>query len=215
MINVLIADDMKILRECLRMVINQYIEFKVVGCAENGKEAVEMTMEQKPDVVLMDLNMPIYSGHDAIRDIKAINKDIKILVLSVEGDERNITMAFKNGADGYVLKDIAPEELSTVMKKVYKGEKYALENAFSIGQEIVKIYKNPSEADIYLRVEFTEREKEVLELVMSGMTNEEIASSLGLSVGRARNIVADLISKCMVKNRTQLAVMGVKISMLL
>lgn len=214
MIKVLIVDDMKILRECLRMVIEQEDEYEVVGCAADGKEAVEMSRKFVPDVILMDLNMPIYSGHDAIKDIKAFDDRIKILVLSVEGDEANITKAFQNGADGYVLKDIAPKELSVVMKKTFYGEKYVLENAFSVGTEIIKINKNQFNESIYLKVEFTAREKEVMGLVMVGMTNDEIADSLGISAGRARNIVAELIAKCMVKNRTQLAVMAVKISML-
>lgn len=214
MIKVLIVDDMIILRESLKMAINQDSDLTVVGCAGNGKEAVEMSRELEPDVILMDLNMPVYSGHDAIVDIKKDNPYIKILVLSVEGDEKNITSAFKNGADGYVLKDIAPDELFAVMKKAFAGEKYVHDYAFYMGKEMIKIKKNSFGTDIFIKLEFTDREKEVLELVMQGMTNVEIADCLGLSAGRARNIVTELISKYMVKNRTQLAVMAVKMHML-
>lgn len=161
MIKVMIVDDMKILRECLKMVIEQDDNFTVVACAANGREAVEMSMLYIPDIILMDLNMPIYSGHDAIKDIKTFNNAIKILVLSVDGDEKNITRAFQNGADGYVLKNIDPMELFAAMKKAFKGEKYVQENAFSIGNETIKVEQNQQDSNVYLRVEFTE-EREML-----------------------------------------------------
>ncbi len=208
MIKVLIVDDMVILRECLKLVIGQNSELEVVGCAGDGREAIDLCSKLKPDVILMDLNMPVYSGHDAILEIKKLNLDTKILVLSVDGDERNVATAFKNGADGYVLKDIVPEELFAVIKKAFAGEKYIREFAFYIKREW-----NPWTISIgnehKFSIELTEREKEVLDLVIQGMTNEEIGEAIAMSAGRARNIVAELISKFMVKNRTQLAVMAV------
>ncbi len=208
MIKVLIVDDVKILRDCLRIVIEKEPGFTVVGCAKDGKEAVEMSLRLEPDIILMDLNMPVYSGLDAIRDIKILNSNIKILVLTGEDDEKNMAAAFKNGADGYVLKDIDANSLSTVMSNAYYGEGYVHEHAFSIGQETVKTdHQRP------MPFNFTAREKEVLQLVIEGMTNDEISSVLGISSGRVRNIVADLIAKCMVKNRTQLAVVAVKVYM--
>ena len=195
------------------MLLEQDEEFTVVGCAQDGREAVEMTSEYHPDVILMDLKMPLYSGFDAIHDIKSCNEAVKILVLTVDADEKSITTAFINGADGYVLKDIAPPELFLLLKKVFMGEKYTSESGFSIGDEIIRDKNDRKEDLTYVQVEFTAREKEVLDLVIVGMTNEEIAGELGISAGRARNIVGELISKCMVKNRTQLAVIAVKIKM--
>ena len=213
-IRVLIVDDMKILRDCLRMVVNQDEDLEVIGEAGDGKEAVKISLLHHPDVVLMDLKMPVYSGYHAILDIKAYDPSIKILVLSTEENEKNITTAFVNGADGYVLKDIAADELKMLIKKVFYGEKYVHECGFCIGLETMKINQSSLAATNILRFDFTERESEVLELVMDGMTNEEIAGKLGISTGRARNIVTDLISKCMVKNRTQLAVIIAKRKML-
>lgn len=208
MIKVLIVDDVKILRDCLRIAIEKEPGFTVVGCAKDGKEAVEMSLRLEPDIILMDLNMPVYSGLDAIQDIKIFSSNIKILVLTGEDDEKNMAAAFKSGADGYVLKDIDANSLSTVMSNAYYGEGYVHENAFSIGQETVKTdHQRP------MPFNFTAREKEVLQLVIEGMTNDEISSVLGISSGRVRNIVADLIAKCMVKNRTQLAVVAVKVYM--
>jgi DNA-binding NarL/FixJ family response regulator len=124
MIKVLIVDDIKILRECLRLAIEKEDRFNVVGTAADGKEAVEMTARLEPDIILMDLYMPVYSGYAAIKDIKAMRSKAKILVLTVDGNEKNIAQAFKDGADGYILKDICPEELSQAMLYTYNGIEY-------------------------------------------------------------------------------------------
>ncbi|MGE5628748.1 MAG: response regulator [Solirubrobacterales bacterium] len=204
MVKVLIVDDMIILSECLRIAINQDPELDVVGCAADGKKAVEMSIELQPDIILMDLNMPVYSGNDAIIDIKRIKPEVKIIVLSVDVSERSITNAFINGADGYVLKNIAPKELIVTIKKAVAGERYIQDSAFHINRESASLI----ESNLPVKVEITDREMEVLELVMQGMTNDEIADYVGISTGRARNIVTNLITKYMVKNRTQLAVMA-------
>lgn len=214
MIDVLIVDDMKILRESLKLVINRMADINVVGCAANGMEAIQLTKKLKPAVVLMDLNMPIYSGYDAILEIKKYNERIKILVLTVEDNEDHITKAFINGADGYVLKDLNIEELGTAIKMAYKNEKYIAKHAFHMNE-----CNRPEENDMWngenqLNFELTKRENDVLYLVIEGHTNDEISACLGMSVGRARNIVTELISKFSVKNRTQLAVAAIKLEML-
>jgi DNA-binding NarL/FixJ family response regulator len=209
MTRVLIVDDVKILRECLRMVINQCPGFEVLGCAADGREACQLCEQQQPDVVLMDLNMPVLSGQEAIIRIKAMNPHIKILVLTAEGAEEEIARAFQNGADGYVLKNIAPADLTVMIHKTHQGQPFIHDSAFCVGQGVFQNGTTQHQSSLDPPRDFTDREKEVLRLVMTGMTNEEIAEGIGVSAGRARNIVAELISKCMVKNRTQLAVMAV------
>lgn len=209
MISILIVDDMKLLRETLKFIFEKDEEFNVIGTAENGIQAVEMYINLSPDIVLMDLNMPIYSGYEAIKDIKKINKNSKILVLTVEGDDKSIYQAFVNGADGYVLKDIGAKDLFEVIKNTYNGEKYAIDCAFYYGNEQINGLSFDN-VDRKESKELTSREREVLKLLITGLTNEEIAEILGISTGRTKNIVADLIAKCMVKNRTQLAVTAVK-----
>jgi len=215
MIRVLIVDDMKLLRECLRLAIEQEDEFEVVGCAGDGREAVEMALRYNPDIILMDLNMPVYSGYEAIKDIKSLRNHIKILVLTVEGDKKNIAQAFLNGADGYVMKDICTEALSAAISNTYQGVPCIQDSAFNLCGGEVASAEPRQYGSLDLKVNFTVREKEVLELVLEGLTNEQISDVLGISVGRARNIVTELISKCMVKNRTQLAVMAVTMKMLM
>lgn len=200
MIKILIADDMQILRDCLKLTIEKDREFFVVGCASNGKEAVEMTAKTSPHIVLMDLNMPIYSGYEAIKEIKKIDENIKVIVLTVEDDEESVIEALENGADDYIFKNVAYEDLSYILRDVNKNraKKINLED----------IYNNGENYRLNSRIKFTQREREVLKLVIQGMTNEEIAKILDISVGRARNIVADMMNKSMVKNRTQLAIFG-------
>ena len=200
MIKILIADDMKILRDCLKLTIEKDKEFFVVGCASNGKEAVEMVMKTSPHIVLMDLNMPEYSGYDAIKEIKKMDESIKIVVLTVEDDESNVVEALENGADDYIFKNIAYEDLSFILREINGNRTTRL--------ELEDIYKSGSNYRLNSKIKFTQREKEVLKLVIQGMTNEEIARILDISVGRARNIVADMMNKSMVKNRTQLAIFG-------
>ncbi len=211
MIDVLIVDDMKILRESLNLVINRMEGINVVGCAANGMEAIELTKALQPAVVLMDLNMPVYSGYDAILEIKKYNSRTKILVLTVEDSEQHITKALINGADGYVLKDLNVEELETAIKKAYKNEKYIAEHAFHMNEVKAQKEKNTCVSENIDPLELTKREKDVLCLVIEGHTNDEISECLGISAGRARNIVTELISKYSVKNRTQLAVAAIKL----
>lgn len=214
MIKVLIVDDMKILRECLKLALESERKFEVVGCAGNGHEAIEFSVTYNPDVILMDLNMPICSGQEAIKAIKAVNKKVKILVLSSDDNGKSMKTAFRNGADGYVLKDIGSDELYQAIISAYNGRKYITLSAFSCGAdlEIIGAEGDEIECPDY-HIKLTSRERDVLSLIVEGMTNEEIAETLAISAGRARNIVTDLITKYMVNNRTQLAVIAVKNSL--
>lgn len=215
MIKILIVDDMKIVRECLKMVIESNSGFQVVDCASNGLEAVEMCERHKPDIILMDIIMPKLNGIEAILKIREKNKEVKILVLSTVGDEDNVLKAIKNGADGYVLKDIGVEELILAIQCINKGLSFVHKNAYSIKRENIfdennKLSSKKQEVDRVYN-DLTKREKSVLELVAEGMSNEEIAATLGISDGRVRNVVSNLISKFMLSSRTQLAVTAVKL----
>lgn len=208
MIKVLIVDDMELLRDSFKMIIETDDELSVIGTSSNGMEALHMYVDLNPDIVLMDLNMPVYSGFDSIKDIKNINKDSKILVLTVEDEESSIYKAFSYGADGYIFKSIGGKDLLEIIKKTYSGEKFIMEKAFCFADiEVEYAVQN-------MGGELTQREKEVFKLVSLGLTNEQIASRLGISSGRIKNVVADLISKFMVQNRTQLAIIAIKNSYL-
>lgn len=216
MIRILIVDDMRIVRECIKMIIEKNSDFEVVGCACNGIEAIEMCEKYKPDVILMDVIMPELNGIEAIIRIKEQDKKVKILVLSSIGDEDNVIKSIKNGADGYVLKDIGVEELILAIKCINKGLSFVHKNAYSISMQNDTSESNKINSERQKKIneiynELTNREKSVLELVAEGMTNEEIAAALNISEGRVRNVVSSLISKFMLSSRTQLAIKAVKL----
>lgn len=218
MIRILIVDDMKIVRECIKMSIEKNSDFEVIGCACDGIEAIQMCEKYKPDLILMDVIMPKLNGIKAISRIREKDKKVKILMLSSIGDDDNVIKSIRNGADGYVLKDIGVEELILAIECINKGLSFVHKNAYSISlsinSNISKLNKLNSEKyekidELYNKL--TNREKSVLELVSEGMPNEEIASSLGISEGRVRNVVSSLISKFMLSSRTQLAITAVKL----
>lgn len=212
---VLIVDDIKILRDCLKIVIERNSDFKVIGCAGDGIEAYEMAVKHKPDVILMDIMMPKGDGIEATRMIKNQLNDTKILILTTLGDEENVMKAMKCGADGYVLKEINGDELILAINSVKSGLRFIHKNAYSIETktQFIKDKKSDNEIKDYKdrgSVQLTSRECDVVRLVAQGLTNEEISNSLNISVGRVRNIVTETISKLMLKNRTQLAIYAVK-----
>ena len=216
MVKILIVDDMRIVRECIKMIIEKNSDFEVVGCACNGLEAIEMCEKYKPDVILMDVIMPKLNGIEAIIKIKKENKKVKILVLSSIGDEVNIIKSIKNGADGYVLKDIGVEELILSIQCINKGLSFVHKNAYNVNilnntDESNKVAPEKQQKITNIYNELTNREMSVLELVAEGMPNEEIATVLNISEGRVRNVVSSLISKFMLNSRTQLAVTAVKL----
>ena len=186
-------------------------DFKVIGCSINGIEAIEICCTQKPNVVVMYLNRISKSELNTIKKIKVSSHQTKILIFSFDGDKDNILMALKYGADGYVINEDI-NELSAFVDRAINRTRVVCENCFGIGLNFLKNQKQYS--DYYTNVHFTAKEKEVLKLVEDGLSNYEIAANLGISTGRARNIVADLMTKCMVKNRTQLAVLAVKSNIL-
>lgn len=208
MLKVMIVDDMNLLRDSFKMVLEKDKNISVVGLAQNGIEAFRLYTELIPDVVLMDLNMPVYSGFEAIKDIKTFNNRSKILVLTVDEDEQSMYNAFRNGADGYILKNIKAADLLDVIKKTYLGEEFVKENAFCCKTPYGQITEKKEKSS-----DLTSREQEVFDLISLGLTNEQIAENLHISTGRTKNIVAELISKFMVQNRTQLAIVSIKSKM--
>lgn len=212
---ILLADDIKLLCDCLKIAIERNSDFEVVSCVSNGIDAYEMAKKEKPDVVLMDIMMPKCDGIEATKKIKKELSEVKILILTTLGDEENVMKAMEAGADGYVLKDISGDELISAINSVKMGLNFIHKNAYSIGktQQNKENNMEASESEKLLKnisLKITNREHQVIELIAEGLTNEEISNILGISVGRVRNIVTELIAKLMLKNRTQLAIYAVK-----
>ncbi len=203
-ISVIIADDVKILREGLKAVLSQEDSIKVVAEASNGKEAYELSVRFKPDVVLMDMRMPDYDGGFGTREIKQKLKGVKVLVLTTFDDKETVNKAMASGADGYILKEMDNEQIINSIKAVAGGINVFCDNVFkSIKKETSPVMDSRS-ADL------TEREKDFLRLICDGCDNKEIAAKLFLAEGTVRNGISRLLEKLDLKDRTQLAVFAIK-----
>lgn len=211
MLRVVIVDDQFIISEGIQYLIERDSEISVVGLASNGEEAFKLCEQLQPDVVLMDIVMPNYNGVIGTKMIKEKFPNIKVIILTTFKDEQNVSAALKNGADGYVLKDIDSDKLIMVIKGIYQGFNIIHSDAFETvtkntddNNEIVRI--NGQECGL----ELSKRDLEIIKLVVYGKSNKEIAAKLDLCDGSVRNMVSSLLAKLNLKDRTQLAVFAVK-----
>jgi len=212
-IKVLIADDIMILRQGLKAVLEQDDSMEVVALAENGREAFEKCAVYVPDVVLMDMRMPDYDGAYGIRSIKEKHPDIKVLVLTTFDDEETIEKAVSSGADGYILKEMADEKVIASVKSVYAGISVFGNGVYQVMRNQLEEGKNNTRQNAMAQtadVEFSDREREILKLVARGYDNKEIAEEICLAEGTVRNQISRLLEKLELKDRTQLAIYAVK-----
>jgi two-component system response regulator NreC len=191
---VVIAEDHTILREGLRALLSLSPELEIVGEAEDGRDAIQCAEKVKPNLVLMDLSMPRMNGMDAIREIKRLCPETKILALTVHKAEEYVLASLQAGADAYVLKDATHAELMVAVKSVLAGKRYL---SPGISEKVIEGYlegrkgsKLRSPWDI-----LTQREREVLKLIGEGYKNKEIADYLCLSVKTVETHRANLMRK--------------------
>ncbi len=212
-IKVLIADDIMILRQGLKAVLEQNKHIQVVALAENGREAFEKCAVFQPDVVLMDMRMPDYDGTFGIRCIKEKYPNIKVLVLTTFDDEETIENAVNSGADGYILKEMEDEKIIASIKSVHDGISVFGNGVYNIMRRQIQernsnIHQQKELQN--LKIQFTLREQDILKLVAGGYDNKEISAALCLAEGTVRNQISKLLEKLNLKDRTQLAVYAVK-----
>lgn len=204
-IKIIIADDSFVFRESIKELLSRDPELLIAALASNGKEAFELCCEHKPDVIIMDVRMPICNGIEGTRLIKSHMPDVKVIILTTFEDRDYITEAIKYGAEGYVLKDSGYDHIRMIIKSVYRGypvfHKKALD---SVAQSISE--NKPEKVEISL----SETEQKILRLVVQGRSNKQIAFILGLSEGRIKNILTELFEKTNTADRTQLAVFAVR-----
>lgn len=191
MLTILISDDHAVVREGLAAMLSRRAEMQVVAEASNGLHAVELALKHKPDVLLMDLRMPQMGGVEAIRAIRAEWPDARVIVLTTYDGDEDIYRALQAGAKGYLLKDTPREELLEAIRAVHAGRKHIPpEVAAKLAERLT------SET-------LTEREREVLQLIVAGQSNKEIGASLNISEGTVKVHVNNLLSKLGVSDRTQ------------
>lgn len=205
MINIILVDDQLIIREGIKMLLSLDDDIKIIGEGENGKDAINLTKDLSPDVILIDIRMPVMDGVEAIKKIKEFNSDVKILVLTTFNDNDYIFNSLANGANGYLLKDSNSDELISAIKTVYKGNLLIQSDVAMKMSELLKSTPTSQEKNIDLSI-LTPRELEVTKLVAKGYNNKKISAELFLSEGTVKNYVSRILDKLQLENRTDLAI---------
>ena len=183
-------------------------DIEVTGIAEDGDAAIRMVDKLKPDLVLMDLKMPITNGVEATRRIKQKHAEVKILVLTTYDDDEWVSDAVKAGASGYLLKDTPRDELVKAIRGTVAGKSYL--DPSVAGKVIEMVSSRQSQPATLITGKLTERELEVLRLIARGLNNTDIADRLFLSEGTVRNHVSAILAKLGVADRTQAAVIAIQ-----
>lgn len=203
---ILIVDDDALIREGLKILLELENDFEVTGTASNGLEALEKCKVCKPDIVLMDIRMPVLDGVLGTKQIKEYCKDIKVVILTTFKDDEYIKEAMKNGASGYVLKNQSSDSIIDCLRAVANGNSvFEKEIADTISLMIKDGMRKTPE---YFKL--SQREFEILKLIGEGLSNKEISMKLFLSEGTVRNYVTDLLEKLELRDRTQLAIFYLK-----
>ena len=217
MIKVLIADDQQLIRESLRLYLENEGEFCVTDIVGNGHEVLESIEKNAPDIILMDIRMPLLDGVECTNLVKQKNPLIKIIILTTFDDDEYVYNALKYGASGYLLKGIALDQLSEAIKTVYSGQ--AMINPDIASKVLQLFYKMANEGNSMIEpskgeVEnLTETEWKIVRAVSKGLSNKEIAGSLFLSEGTVRNYISTILDKLELRDRTQLAIWAVQMSL--
>lgn len=208
-INVIIADDHSMVRQGIKQILELESDIVVIAQASNGKEAVDLANEYNPDVLLMDINMPVLNGLQAIKEIRENGLETKVIMLTINDDREYLFKALQYGAQGYMLKDAEPSVLIDAIRNVAVGDNYIQSNMTT---ELVKEFNRVTqkEKDKEFETNLTTREVEVLNLIADGLLNKEIAKKLYISEKTVKNHVSSIFRKLNVNDRTQAAIYAFK-----
>ena len=206
MINVLLVDDQALFREGLSTILSVWDDINIIAEAGDGQEAIEQAKVHQPDVILMDIRMPVLDGVAATRQLQEIMPQTRIIVLTTFDDDEHIFEALRSGAAGYLLKDVSSRKLVEAIRTTARGESFLQPSVaakvvaeFTRMAQPVKIKKQP------LIEPLTKREFEILELVAGGNSNKEIATQLYITEGTVKNHLTNILGKLGVRDRTQAA----------
>lgn len=223
-IGLLLVDDHAMVRRGLQVFLSTQPDIKVIGEASNGREALERTAELQPDIILMDLHMPVMDGIETAKQLRISHPQVKIIVLTSFSDQDHVLPAIRVGIKGYLLKDIEPEALVVAIRKVHSGqvelhsvaasqlmnlmaastpEQLNVSNSDLNGSSTTSVTITGSEL-------LTPREQEVLDLIALGMSNKEIASKLVITEKTVKTHVSHVLGKLNLSDRTQAAIFALK-----
>lgn len=208
-IRILIVDDHSLMRQGLKQILEIEEDIEVVGLAVDGEDGLEKCIKLKPDVILLDINMPNMNGIQTLRRIKDMGIDTKVIMLTIHDDREYLFETVNIGAEGYVLKDAESNSLIRAIRNVYLGESYIHP---SLASEFVREYKSRGKDSDkeHSKNKLTRREYEVLTLIAEGLNNKEIAESLFISEKTVKNHVSNIFKKIEVNDRTQAAIYAFK-----
>jgi DNA-binding NarL/FixJ family response regulator len=210
MTRVLIADDQPLVRVGLRKILDFEPDVEVVGEAGDGEDAVRQTAHSAPDVVLMDIRMPVLDGIEATRRITTAHPDTRVLILTTFGLDGYVYESLRAGASGFMLKDAPPEEIAGAVRIVARGEALL---APAVTRAVIEEFARQPPAAAHLPppaalAELTPREREVLNLMLGGLSNPEICARLFISDATAKTHVARILQKLGVRDRVQAVIYG-------
>ncbi|MGB7414411.1 MAG: response regulator transcription factor [Thermosynechococcaceae cyanobacterium] len=210
MIRLLLVDDQGIVREGLRSLLDAKPDLEVVGEADNGQQAVEQGLALQPDVILMDVRMPIMDGVAATRTLQEQAPHLKVLVLTTFDEDDYVACAMRHGAKGYLLKDTPSDELAEAIRAVQKGYTHLGPGLFDkVMTATTEAPPLPPEIQ-----ELTPRELEVLQLIATGNSNREIADTLFISERTVKNHVNSILRRLNLRDRTQAAILATSLQTL-
>lgn len=213
MIRLLLVDDQNLICQGLQAVLSQEPDLQVVGTAENGQVALDLVATLQPDVVLMDIRMPVMTGIEATRLIGEKFPSTKVLVLSTFDEDRDIAQSMRAGAKGYLLKDMPAPELAEAIRLVHRGYSQMapglMERLLTRVPDSDDVEAQPAPEEL---TQLPPRERDVLRLIGQGATNREIAAELHLAEGTVKTYVTHLLNRLSLKNRSQLAIYATSIA---
>jgi two-component system, NarL family, response regulator NreC len=208
-LKVLIADDHGVVRKGLRLLLEQYRDIEVIGEAPNGREVVRLAGELAPDVILMDVAMPLLNGIDAAEQIRKTNDRIGIIMLTMHADEGYLLRALNAGVKGYLLKESAEEDLSRAVRAVSQGKPFfSPAITQTLLEDYMRVLKQGDLSDTFKLL--TTREKEVLQLLAEGKTNKEAASILEVSLYTVESHRTNLMQKLNLHNTADIVLYAVR-----
>lgn len=200
---ILLAEDQGIVARALQNHIEKQEGMKVCGLARNGKEAVALFKNNTSDIAVLDIRMPVMTGIEAAKEIKAINPDVKIVFLTTFNGDMELSGAAEIQPYGFFLKDIEPEDLTSALRCINAGLR-VYDNSYF---DALTIYKPKTAQDSF---HFTESEKEIIHLLGKGMANKEITAQLGCSLGTVKNRISAILQKTGFADRTQIVIYALK-----
>lgn len=213
MIKIMIADDQQLIRDSLKIILDANPDFTVTDTVANGQEVLTSIKKKKPDIILMDVRMPVMDGTVCTKYVKEKYPSIKVIILTTFDDDDFIFSALKYGASGYLLKGASTKELYQAIKTVYHGG--AMINP-DIAEKVFRLFSKMAQANYAIQVNdkdtknFSQHEWRVIQQVGLGLSNKEIAAKLFLSEGTVRNYISKILDKLQLRDRTQLAIWAVQ-----